>query len=234
MSQVAVADRVPAGVPTGGQFAASARPESGVDLEPVSPEIASVDWSIESGTLAMADPARTAQVEQMLAVLDRLIADSDPRAGWMSGGGFTCDGGALATSLVASRLGIENTATVGLYWHHDPELRAEMMGDYQGDDSDEDWQAHLDDVQATMMDEHHHWVVLWPGTDHAAVWDPNAEVRDEPHLQDADEFTTKRYEEILHGEWRRPMWDPDEPLEPQADLYPGMAEAIDAAIEAAR
>lgn len=206
-------------------------------------EVGIPDWRDETGDT---DPARAEQKRQFLATLDHLgreaitpiIENADPSAGpsWYTYDGWTCDGGAMAAHLVARRLGIPSQLCVGLYWHSDVELRADLMGEQPPDaDADQDewdrWRADLDHVAKRCMDEHHHWTVLWPGTEHATLFDPNGEVRDEPHLRAAD-GTGELYEEILHGEWRRPMYDPDaDDIEAEAEAaYPGIGASVDAAL----
>lgn len=225
-----------------GAFGGSAATDSHETVQ--GPPVGVPTWVDESS--ATRDPARAAQAEVFLAAMTALADDAVDRQreagslmaspGWYTNDGFTCDGGAMAAHLAARRLGIPSQLCVGLYWHSDVELRADLMGEIPPDeDADQDewdqWRADLDHIARECMDEHHHWVVLWPGTEHATIFDPNGEVRDEPHLRDAA-GTGKQYEEILHGEWRRPEYDPDvDDIEAEAEaVYPGIGADVDAAL----
>lgn len=85
---------------------------------------------------------------------------------------YTCDGGALMLKHLADLAGIPARLEVGLYWHTDPTVRA-AQADWDPDEVDD------------LLDEHHHWVVLWPGEANAVLLDPNGPERREPYLQSA-------------------------------------------------
>jgi hypothetical protein len=122
---------------------------------------------------------RAQALRRFAAVMDTLRTGCDPtRYGIPAGpGAFTCDGGAALAAATADALGLPNELRVGLYWHADVHLRAHLMGVDAADP-----QA-VEEVRRSCMDEHHHWLVLWPGTPEAVLFDPNGPVRCEPYLQ---------------------------------------------------
>ena len=163
---------------------------------------------------------------RLAEVMAELYRRSPARAPWMAGDGYTCDGGALAAYLAAARLGIPASLHVGLYWHSDPVLRAELMGDYQGDISDEEWAAHLAGIEAGMLDEHHHWVTLHPGTEQPVLVDPNGPIRREAYLSPADDVDDRYQDGAEHL-----IYDPaDNPEQIAADIYPGLVQMLEAII----
>ena len=122
------------------------------------------------------------------------------------------------------------------------------MGD-EPDPDDPDgpgWAAHLAWVEATMMDEHHHWAVLWPDSPDAVLLDPNGPGRGEPYLQPAAPVTVptgptaladghggfgahhRRYDELGPGDPDRALaYDPDDDWAEIADeVYPGLRQAV--------
>jgi hypothetical protein len=146
---------------------------------------------------------------------------------WMAGpGSLTCDGGALAVALIADRLRVPRRLCVGLYWHTDPRVRAEILGVEPADAAD--WPAVLADVEASAMDEHHHWVVLWPDGSRPVLVDPNGPVRGEPYFQLA-RAAEGRYVELAPGQDRDLVYCPDDDLVELAErLYPGLLRRLDA------
>ncbi len=145
------------------------------------------------------------------------------RSMWIADDTFTCDGGALATKLVADRLGIDSTLHVGLYWHSDPELRADIIGFNQFDHSVDEWNTVLESVQ-DQMDEHHHWATVRASDGVEYVIDPNGPVRGEPHVQPL--VTPTRYADgAPHF-----VYDPrEDPTLIADEMYPGLREQVNAA-----
>lgn len=171
-------------------------------------------------------PTVPEDVRRLADVLAAIHATTtNRRAMWMADETFTCDGGALATKLAADRLGIDATLHVGLYWHTDVELRADIMG-YELDDdgTQEEWDAVFDEVRQSM-DEHHHWVTV-RGSDGAEyLIDPNGPVREEPHIMPVEQATA--YEDGAPYF----AYDPREGPNVIADeMYPGLREQVHAAI----
>jgi hypothetical protein len=165
------------------------------------------------------------QEQELADGLALLFASSEEGEPWMAGGLYSCDGGAVAAKLMADRLGIPATLEVGLYWHSDVELRADLIGEYPGaDDSDADWAEALDRV-STCMDEHHHWVVLNPGTSQELLVDPNGPERREPYFvrtEDAAGLDERYSPQPIHI-----IFDPNEGAESIATwCYPGLSERI--------
>lgn len=147
-----------------------------------------------------------------------------PAGPWQAEPGvLTCDGGALATVLIADRLHIPARLCVGLYWHTDAALRAQLLGVDRtpGPDGDAAWSQALAEVEASSMDEHHHWALLWPGDAAALLVDPNGPVRGEQYVQLVS--AADRYVELPAGPDRDLVYSPDDDWDDIAgDLYPGL------------
>ncbi|WIB65310.1 hypothetical protein [Curtobacterium sp. MCBD17_040] len=151
----------------------------------------------------------------------------DRRAIWLADETFTCDGGALATKLAADRLGIDATLHVGLYWHTDPELRANILGYDPDDYTDRGWDDVLDEV-SEMMDEHHHWVTIRASNGVEYLIDPNGPVRGEDHILRLDD-AARRYKDGAPNF----VYDPEEDPNLIADeMYPRLREQVDTAVAA--
>lgn len=164
--------------------------------------------------------------KRLAGVMASLYQMSSERCPWMAGDTFTCDGGALAAYLIAQRLSIPASLHVGLYHHQDVELRAEGMGEYQGDLSDDQWDAELDDIEAHAMDEHHHWVLLHPGEPDEMLVDPNGPARREPYMTRVSRTIDL---DFVYRDGAEPLvYDPeDDPEEIARDVYPGLLELVD-------
>lgn len=192
-------------------------------------------WSFVDAATISAMP----EVKPFLTAMERLRGlDQQPGWWWVGPGELTCDAGALMCALVARRLNIPVRLCAGLYWHTDPRLRAEMMGEHQGDDTSEDWAGRLRRIEADMMDEHHHWVVLWPDREQGVLVDQNGPVRDEAVTQlvtaalgggQARAAEPARYDELPADDpWRAAMYDPDDDWDELLDeMYPGLRSTLD-------
>lgn len=135
---------------------------------------------------------------------------------------FYCDGGALLGAVVAEDLGLPFALEVGLYWHSDPALRADLMGE---EDPSEDDLAH---IQARSMDEHHHWVELTGSEGWTWLFDPNGPVRREPYFQELTSQVRDRYCPMrVDDPWRTAVIDPDDDhLSQLREYYPASADAL--------
>jgi len=147
------------------------------------------------------------------------------RVPWIADDTFSCDGGAVATVLLARKHGLDAELRVGLYVHNDPEVRGEMLGlERGGDESEDEWQERLEEDTDGLMEEHHHWTVVYANENTPLVFDGNAAAREEEYITPEEE-TTDRY--LDGAEYL--VYDPtDDVHEIARDLYPGLEEAIEA------
>lgn len=175
-------------------------------------------------------PALAEYAQRLRRLLEQSTADGAARP-WLAGESFTCDGGALAAALIARGLGMPVRLCVGLYRHTDPELRAASMGDTPNGLDPAEWQRHLDWVAANAMDEHHHWVLLWPETGVPVLLDPNGPVRGEPYAQLVDRNGPGRYRELGPGPDRDLVYSPEDDWDDIArEVYPGLLDAVAATL----
>jgi hypothetical protein len=169
-------------------------------------------------------PADVRVLGDVLAVVH--AATTNRHAMWVAQETYTCDGGALATKLAAEQLGIDATIYVGLYWHTDAAVRADVIGYDRSDYTDDEWEDVLAETRQ-MMDEHHHWATVRSANGAEYLIDPNGPARGEPHILPL-EGTGDRYREGAPFY----AYDPEEDPTLVADeMYPGLREHITAAVQ---
>lgn len=197
---------------SGGAFTAKQHPQAAITLE-------------ESAPFADVPADLPEDVRVLAGALADLYRDTvDRRAPWIADETFTCDGGALATKLLAARLGIDATLHVGLYQHIDPEIRATSMGYDPDECTDEEWDDILDEA-SEMLDEHHHWVTVRASDGVEYLLDPNGPTRGEDHILTLSD-AQRRYEDGAPNL----VYDPDDDPDRIADaIYPGLREQVTAA-----